>query len=162
MSISCRLRALQLEQDGIHAKRARLTRFENKQARDSWLNGQIQDITSNLTVRQNQLNVLTEEHRAAQEELVLKTQAIEELKERNQSRYDNRLQLANEETQLKQQRDEVTEKRKDLWREEAKLDSMVRNSTDEMRNAEKALAGSVDKVRSKMYRCVCMYLQMYI
>lgn len=56
-----------------------------------------------------------------------------------------RQQLAEEESQLKQNRDTATEKRKKLWREEAKLDSVLHNCSEEVRKAERTLASSVDK-----------------
>lgn len=72
------------------------------------LNSQIQDITENLTIRQNQLNSLVQEKKAEEEELLFKTQTIEELKEKTKARYQLRQELENEEFKLKAERDEAT------------------------------------------------------
>lgn len=53
--------------------------------------------------------------------------------------------MAEKESQLKQQRDEATEQRKTLWRQEAKLDSVLQNCKEEIRKAEHSLSSSVDK-----------------
>ncbi|KAG0746639.1 hypothetical protein G6F57_008240 [Rhizopus arrhizus] len=139
------LRTLEAEQEHLRLKQARLTKFASKQDRDNWLNSQIQDITENLTIRQNQLNSLVQEKKAEEEELLFKTQTIEELKEKTKARYQLRQELENEEFKLKAERDEATEQRKDLWREEAKLDNLLRNHSDEIRKAERILSNTIDR-----------------
>ena len=47
---------------------------------------------------------------------------------------------------LKEKQAEMMEKRKDLWREDTKLDSLVSHAADELRTAERLLAGMMDKV----------------
>lgn len=141
-----RLRTLEAEQEHLRLKQARLTKFSSKQERDNWLNAQISDITENLTIRQNQLNSLIEEKKAGEEDLLYKTQTIEDLKEKNAARYQLRQELENEEFKLKTERDEATEQRKDLWREEAKLDTILRNFGDEIRKAERTLSSTIDRV----------------
>lgn len=66
-------------------------------------------------------------------------------------------ELSEEISGLKEQQMEKTEKRKDLWREDTKLDSLVKRASDELRTAERALAGMMDKVRS-----LCIYLDSLI
>lgn len=139
------MRTLQAEQQHIYAKQARASKFANKGERDAWLNSQIQDITNNLTVRQQQLVSLEAENKAAEQDLLLKARTIQEIKTKNHSRYEQREKLANEEIQLKIERDEATEARKALWREEARMESLLRNCKDEIHKAERTLAHSMDK-----------------
>jgi hypothetical protein len=47
-----------------------------------------------------------------------------------------------------EQRGEWVEQRKDLWREDAKLDSTRTHAADELRSAERNLASMVDKVNT--------------
>jgi len=48
-------------------------------------------------------------------------------------------------TALKEKHTELTEKRKEMWREDAKLDSLVNRAADELKTAERILAGMMDK-----------------
>ncbi|KAI8368390.1 hypothetical protein EDC96DRAFT_138627 [Choanephora cucurbitarum] len=139
------LRTAQAEQQHIYAKQARASKFNNKAERDTWLNSQIADITNNLSVRQSQLNNLEQERRTAEQEIEQKTRRIEEIKEKHRGRYEDRQKLAVEETHLRNDRDEATEERKSLWREEARMEATLRNCQDEIRKAERTLAGSMDK-----------------
>lgn len=50
------LRSLQAQQQNIHARQARLSRFSSKAERDEWLQTQINDLNANLTVRNNQVS----------------------------------------------------------------------------------------------------------
>ncbi|KAI9276287.1 RecF/RecN/SMC [Sporodiniella umbellata] len=139
------LRTLEAEQEHLRLKQARLTKFSSKQERDNWLNTQIADITENLTIRQGQLNSLIEEKKLGEENLLYKTKTIEELKEKNSARYKLRQEIENEEFKLKTERDDATEQRKSLWREEAKLDTIIRNFSDEIRKAERILSSTIDR-----------------
>ncbi|KAG6827739.1 hypothetical protein H0H93_015376, partial [Arthromyces matolae] len=53
--------------------------------------------------------------------------------------------LSDQSTGLKDQHSELVERRKDLWREDTKLDSIVGRAVEELRTAERLLAGMVDK-----------------
>ncbi|GAA5798475.1 hypothetical protein HPULCUR_003879 [Helicostylum pulchrum] len=139
------LRTLQAEQQHIYAKQARSTKFATKADRDAWLTAQIADISQNLTIRQQQLVTLEQEQTAAEENILFKAKTIQELKQKNLTRYQQREKLATQEMQIRSERDEATEARKALWREEARFDSTVRNCNDEIRKAERTLAGSMDK-----------------
>lgn len=142
------LKGLELEQENIHAKQARLAKFTSKSERDGWLNNQIADLESNLATRSNQVHILEQEKKAVESEVARRSQHIQTLRERIHEQHTLQQQLAEEESQLKQARDDATEKRKDLWREEAKLDSTMSKSADEMRRAERSLASAVDRATS--------------
>ncbi|RCH98817.1 Structural maintenance of chromosomes protein 3, partial [Rhizopus stolonifer] len=139
------LRTLQAEQQHIYAKQARASKFTNKSERDTWLQTQIADLTNNLQVRQSQLENLEQEKRTAHEAILIKTRTIDELKEKHRNRYEERETLAAEEIKYRTERDEATEERKTLWREEARMEATLRNCQDEIRKAERTLAGSMDK-----------------
>lgn len=140
------MRTLQAEQQHLHAKQARASKFSDKASRDAWLMTQINDITNNLTVRQSQLNQLEHELQETNKELAAKTLQVQESKDKYRARYQQRETLAKEETNLRIERDEATEERKALWREEARMDSVLKNCSDETRKAERTLASSMDKV----------------
>ncbi|KAF8989039.1 P-loop containing nucleoside triphosphate hydrolase protein [Cyathus striatus] len=54
-------------------------------------------------------------------------------------------EVAQEIATLKEQNSELTERRKDLWREDTKLDSLVSRAADELKSYERALASMMDK-----------------
>lgn len=56
-------------------------------------------------------------------------------------------EVMEETLRLREEQSELTERRKEMWREDTKLDSLVSRAADELRTAERALAGMMDKVR---------------
>ncbi|KAI8370556.1 putative chromosome segregation protein SudA [Radiomyces spectabilis] len=142
------LESLKSQQASLHAKQARLTRFASKAERDAWLQAQIQDIMTNVQTRQNQIQILEQEKLVLEKQLESKQQAIQSIRQKAAEQHAAHQQLAEEESRLKTARDDATEERKKLWREEAKLDSVIHNCNDEIRKAERMLAGSMDKKTS--------------
>ncbi|KAF7721275.1 Structural maintenance of chromosomes protein 3 [Apophysomyces ossiformis] len=149
MQLHQQLKFCQAEQDVLHAKQARLSRFSTVEERNLWLQQHIDDIVTNETIRQNQLRILTEEKANAVIRLEAKNVEIRQIKEKIAKRQAIFERLANEETKLKQERNQATEERKNLWRKEAKLDSTIHQCVEEVRKAERNLSGSTDKIISK-------------
>ncbi|CDH49768.1 chromosome segregation protein [Lichtheimia corymbifera JMRC:FSU:9682] len=139
------LRSLQAQQQNIHARQARLSRFSSKAERDEWLQTQINDLNANLTVRNNQLRILEEEKKTAEEQVSQRVQKIQAVRETLKKRQSLQQDLAEEEVSLREARDEATENRKQFWREEARLESTLKNCNEEVRKAQRILASTIDK-----------------
>jgi len=92
----------------------------------------------------------TDLERARRSELELQNQ-MTEVQEKIEEGRRRAKELSEEISALKEQQMELTEKRKDSWREDTKLDSLVKRASDELRTAERALAGMMDKVC-----CLCI------
>ncbi|KAI9490283.1 chromosome segregation protein sudA [Zychaea mexicana] len=153
------LKRLLVKQQNIHAKQARLTRFNSKAERDQWLQSEINEIQGNLTIRNNQITILETEKQEAEKQVAERIEYIQKIREKLAKRQDILQKLAEEELKLKQERDDATEQRKKLWRQEAKLDSVLHNCTDEARKAERMLASSVDKATSSGLEAVSRIAQ---
>lgn len=61
---------------------------------------------------------------------------------------DEAQRISNELKQLRVTRDEQTDQRKELWREDARLDAAVQSCKEELRKAERNLASCMDQVRT--------------
>jgi len=83
--------------------------------------------------------------KARRSELELRNQ-MTEVQEKIEEGRRRAKELSEEISALKEQQMEKMEKRKNLWREDTKLDSLVKRASDELRTAERALAGMMDKV----------------
>ncbi|TEB30541.1 RecF/RecN/SMC protein [Coprinellus micaceus] len=69
--------------------------------------------------------------------------------------------LGDQVTELKEKYKDLTEKRKDLWREDTKLDSLVSRASEELRSAERGLAGMMDKDTGQGLRAVDSIAERY-
>jgi len=130
----------------LYAKQGRLERFRTRAERDQFLRSELAAL---------------EAHRAAQND-ALKTSGVElqtaiairdqldgqmaDVVKRGDDSRGRARELGEELAKLADQRGDWVEQRKDLWREDAKLDSTRNHAADELRSAERGLASMMDKV----------------
>ncbi|KAH9831249.1 structural maintenance of chromosome protein 3 [Rhodofomes roseus] len=147
--------------DALFAKRGRLDRFRTRAERDQFLKGEIASIDAYRTSQSAALDGL---RRALQET----RNSLQEIGTRNEDDVDRieserqrSKDLAEQVLGLKEQHAELTERRKNLWREETKLDSLVTHAADELRTAERNLASMMDKDTGIGLRSVDRIIERY-
>jgi structural maintenance of chromosome 3 (chondroitin sulfate proteoglycan 6) len=130
----------------LFAKQGRVNRFRTKAERDTFLRHEIASIE---TFQETQSSAL----RTSQSELEASRRTLLEVEEKITSVQDKiedgrmRVREMTEQTsKLKDEQGEFSEKKKDLWREDTKLESLVKHAKDELHNAERNLASMMDKV----------------
>ncbi len=138
--------------DALFAKRGRLDRFRTRADRDRYMRAEIASVEA-YSVGQNDALATTrsnlEQAHTSLREIEDQLETAEESQEDARGRTK---QLAEQLAGLKDEHAELTEKRKDLWREETKLKSLVDSEADELRSAERSLASMMDKVSTGLTR----------
>ncbi|KAG8765379.1 Structural maintenance of chromosomes protein 3 [Serendipita sp. 397] len=129
----------------LYSKQGRLGQFTSMAERDQFLKGEIKALKD---YQKKQSQALEELKRTAQET----KEHIDELGSRESDLQES---LSSRQQQLKDLEDALgekkdlrsakTERRKELWREDAKLETTVGHARDELRNAERTLATMMDK-----------------
>lgn len=132
--------------NALQEKQARVGRFRTRAERDKYLREEI----ASLQAFQNSQAADLEK---AEQEIVSSREKIQELQTRSigvQQRLEDRREktkeIVDELASVKEKHAELVERRKELWREDARLTSTVGNAEDELRTAERNLAGMMDKV----------------
>ena len=134
----------------LYAKKGRLERFRTRTERDHFLHSELAALGSHRAVQGDALKASNAELQAA---LVSREQLDGRVAEVTQRGEDSRSRargLGDELATLADQRSKWVERRKDLWREDAKLDSTRNRAADELRSAERTLASMMDKVNSQV------------
>ncbi|CAO3634436.1 unnamed protein product [Cunninghamella echinulata] len=144
-SLRQQMDTLKLEMDHLYAKQARLSQYSSREERDQWLQGQINELNSLYANLQEQMSSIGDEKESLNENHLQKTQLIEDIQTKLMERRKAKEDVLNQTNDLKQQRDQLTEDRKTLWREEAGLDALLQNCKDEIHKAERTLSSSMDK-----------------
>ncbi|KZT22156.1 RecF/RecN/SMC protein [Neolentinus lepideus HHB14362 ss-1] len=131
--------------DGLNAKRGRLNRFRTKAERDAFLKKEIASIDNYRRTHEVALE-------ASRANLASVKQSLQELDRRAQGAQDKvedgrrrQTELEAEIGKTKDQHAELVERRKELWREDTKLETLVRHAQEELRTAERDLASMMDK-----------------
>lgn len=138
----------------LFAKQGRVNRFKSKVERDTFLKNDIASVESYRTAQASALE-------ATRAELGVARKSLEEIEQRiagvHGSIDDGRKrvkELSEQLVELKDEQSDLMERRKELWREDTKLGSLVSHASDEKKSAENNLASMMDKA--------CHYLSLFL
>lgn len=156
-----RVQDIQARLAALHAKRGRANRFANKAERDAFLKAEIASLQAfkasqaqALDATRNEVQAAKATYASVEEQLQAMQRGVEENREKARA-------LGEEATGLQQDVGDLEERRKEFWREDSKLDSTLNHENDELRKAERALAGMMDKDTGNGLRAVDQISQRY-
>ena len=128
----------------LYQKQGRNARFRSKKERDDWLQDQINDTYGQLSTVKAVRMQTAEDIKQLEKDIKTLEPEIENLQDQINGRgnavsgIDQQIQAAKEE------RDNLLDQRKELWRDEAKIDSVIHNAREELDKAERSLSHMMD------------------
>ena len=128
----------------LYAKQGRQSQFKSKQARDQWLQKEINDVNMALAKRKAVVMQTTEEIAELESQISVLDTDISEMRSRIENRGDEQQNLSSQVQKAKEEKDVLQDQRKELWREEAKLDSVLENARQELEKSEQFLYRMMD------------------
>ncbi|EKM54326.1 uncharacterized protein PHACADRAFT_146168 [Phanerochaete carnosa HHB-10118-sp] len=140
-----RLEAARARLEALYAKRGRVEKFRTRAERDRYLRAEIASVEAYTRTQRETLEAAQGSLQSTRDQLREVETRAEEAVDRAEDGRTRARELGEEIAALKAEHSELTEKRKDLWREETKLKSLVDNEADELRTAERTLASMMDK-----------------
>ncbi|KAJ7285644.1 structural maintenance of chromosome protein 3 [Mycena rebaudengoi] len=129
----------------LFAKQGRGAKFRTKAERDTFLKTEITSMATYKTSQAAALQTTKTELQDAEKGLVEIDAQIAGVHSKVDDGRKKVKDLGEEIAGLKEKQAELGEKRKDLWREDTKLESLVVRAANEMKSAERSLAGMMDK-----------------
>ncbi|KAK4995908.1 Structural maintenance of chromosomes protein 3 [Elasticomyces elasticus] len=129
----------------LYAKQGRQAQFQNKRARDNWLRKEIDEVNIALATRKAVTMQTTEDIAELEIEIGRLDTEVGNIRSRIENRGDQMQTLSAEIQRAKEERDRLIDQRKELWREEAKLDSVITHAKTELFKAEKFLSRMMDQ-----------------
>ncbi|KAL5361098.1 RecF/RecN/SMC [Aspergillus floccosus] len=133
----------------LYAKQGRNSRFKNKSERDKWLQTEIKDNYNSISTAQNVIAQTQEDIKELEGEIALLEPETERLRKQIDGRGDTINSVEQQVQSAKDERDRLMDQRKELWREEAKLDSILSNASNEVERAERNLSQMMDHNTSR-------------
>ena len=128
----------------LYAKQGRNARFRSKRERDEWLQEQINDGYAQLSKVKAVKSQTSEDVRELEDVINQLGVEIESVQEQISGRGNVVSELEQQIQSAKEGRDSLMDQRKELWREEAKLDAVLKNAQDELSRAERFLSQRSD------------------
>lgn len=133
----------------LYAKQGRTAQYKNKRERDEFLQKEVDDINMALATRKAVAMQTADDIAELEAEIGRLETEITDLRAKLDGRGDDMQTIAQEVEQAKEQRDTLTDQRKELWREEAKLDSIIMNAQNELERSERFLSHMMDHNTSR-------------
>lgn len=139
------------------SRQARATRFKSRAERDQCLRHEIASIetyqatqTSALQAAKEELNISHRSQKEIEEKILGIRGRIEDGRTKMKG-------LSNQATTLRDQHAGLAEKRKELWREDTKLDTLLKQASEQSKRAESALATLMDKVDLPICHAIALF-----
>ncbi|KAJ5163997.1 RecF/RecN/SMC [Penicillium coprophilum] len=133
----------------LYAKQGRNSRFKNKSERDKWLNMEIRESHTSISTVQGVISQTQEDIQDLEGEIAALEPETERLRQQIDGRGDTIHSVDRQVQDAKDERDRLMDQRKELWREEAKLDSVLSNASQEVDRAERNLSQMMDNNTSR-------------
>jgi structural maintenance of chromosome 3 (chondroitin sulfate proteoglycan 6) len=128
----------------LYAKQGRSAAYKTKKDRDTWLDGQINDTYQQLSTMKAVRVQTAEEVKEVEKEIKSLEPEIQKLQGQISGHGSSLDGVDQEILKVKEERDNLMDQRKELWREEAKLDSTLGTSREDVRKAERSLSHMMD------------------
>ena len=138
----------------LYAKQGRQDQFTSKKQRDDWLRKEIADVHSSLATRKAVMMQTSEDIAEFQTTIGQLETDVAEMRHRIENRGDEQQNISTEVQRAKEERDGLHDQRKELWREEAKLDSLIATARQEFDKSEKFLNHMMDANTSRGLKTV--------
>ncbi|OJJ47288.1 hypothetical protein ASPZODRAFT_15969 [Penicilliopsis zonata CBS 506.65] len=148
-SIRTKLNEAETSRQRLYAKQGRNSRFRNKSERDKWLQKEIRENHSSISNVQAVMAQTQEDIKGLENDIALLEPETELLRKRIEGRGDTMHDIDQQLQAAKDERDRLMDQRKELWREEAKLDSILSNASQEVDRAERSLSHMMDHNTSR-------------
>ncbi|KAF2482745.1 structural maintenance of chromosome protein 3 [Neohortaea acidophila] len=133
----------------LYAKQGRQDQFKSKRDRDQYLQREINDVNVALGKRKAVVLETTEEITELETQIATLDSEVADMHHRIDNRGDEQQKISAEVQQKKEEQHQLLDQRKELWREEAKLDSVIDNARQELEKAEHFLSRMMDQNLSR-------------
>ncbi|GFG08719.1 chromosome segregation protein sudA [Aspergillus udagawae] len=148
-NIKAQLNEAETTRQRLYAKQGRNSRFRNKSERDKWLQAEIKENHTSISTVQTVMAQTQEDIKELENDIALLEPETERLRQQIDGRGDTVHSVEQQVQAAKNERDRLMDQRKELWREEAKLDSILANASNEVDRAERTLSQMMDHNTSR-------------
>lgn len=131
------------------AKQGRSAAYRNKRERDDDLRQQLNDVNAQIKASESRSASSSDELKDLQAQIVQFEESIAAMRARLDDRSTEQDSIATKSQAFKDERDKLNDRRKEVWREEARLESLLSNARQELDRSERFLNSMMDQNTSR-------------
>ncbi|XP_065176862.1 structural maintenance of chromosomes protein 3-like [Sycon ciliatum] len=143
--MSARLKISEQRVSELYAKQGRGQQFRSKEDRDVWIKKEAKALSATIVCKEDQLRTVRDEATHLKQRLETLDTAIQERNAYLEDRRQAMDQANKSHVELKKQRDDLTNERKEVWREEDSMKQTLHSSREELNQVERNLRTTVSK-----------------
>ncbi|KAN0062775.1 Structural maintenance of chromosomes protein 3 [Thecaphora frezii] len=133
----------------LYSKQGRSAQFRTQHERDDYLRKQIAELDRYVEAQRKRIEESTAERQADERRREDVARRIAEVEASIEGRKDLVRTLGEQWTAKRDRRDELTEQKKDLWKEDTRLASVAGFARDQLSSAQRNLASMMDKATAQ-------------
>ncbi|EPQ26730.1 uncharacterized protein PFL1_05709 [Pseudozyma flocculosa PF-1] len=138
----------------LYSKQGRSAQFRTQRERDEYLRRQISDLDRYTEAQRQRIEQSANERRADEQRKAEVAGRVLEVEASIEGRRDLIRDLGEQLTSKRDRRDELTETKKDLWKEETRLASAAGYARDQLSQAQRVLSSMMDKATAQGLQAV--------
>lgn len=139
------LRQNEQHREELFSKQGRNVQFRSREARDEWISSELGSLAASISTKESQIHGLREVVERSGNDLQKMEDEIQERSDNLQQRMRDIDEANRGQCTLRKDRDDSTNTRKELWREEAEIEETIQTLTEDLNKSERFLRSSVSK-----------------
>ncbi|KAJ7385638.1 Structural maintenance of chromosomes protein 3 [Desmophyllum pertusum] len=140
-----RMKVCERRRTELYAKQGRKNQFPTAEARDRWITEEKSSLAESIANKESQIMGIRAEVNKLRTTVQELTVEIQERTDNVDKRRQDIEKANKKHAELKKRRDNTTNSRKELWREEATIEQSMQNTRDELSKTERVLRSTVSK-----------------
>lgn len=133
------------QEESLKARQGRFSQFSSARERDAWIRKQLETLAQTAQLLRDQASEADSSLAQSEAQVGELLASVAELEKSAQEASSGRDGLNAAIAEAKKARDLATDARKDLWRAEGKVQAALESIKEQVNNAERTLAGSLDR-----------------
>lgn len=142
------LEKVEAQADHLYSKQGRNARFRNKSERNKYLDTEIKDLRKRIKERSEHRANFETEVKDMRDAIARNTAEVEDIRAQIDGRKITLEEVNKTVIESQSVRDTLSDRRKELWREEAKAQSQADHAREELQKAERTLQATMDRSTS--------------
>lgn len=145
----------------LYGKQGRQSQFKSKRDRDDWLRKEIENINMSMATRKAVTMQATDDISELETQIGKLDAETADMRDRIENRGDEQQNMSSEVQKAKDERDQLVDRRKLVWRDVGKLNSVLENARMEYDKAEKFLSHMMDQNTNRGLQSVRRFVKQH-
>lgn len=144
--LNLQLKECEQRRTELFAKQGRGQQFSSTEERDAWINKEVESLSESISTKERQIARLSQDVQLLKEKTAKQERDVQERGEGVEQRRAAIEKTSREHTHLKRKRDDLHNRRRELWKREGAIDQALLSAKDQLSKAERNRVMGIGKL----------------